>query len=120
MRSGYGSLKYSPIRLETLGDIQMGEKVDRRGYMKYAGAAIVVVAGGAAGAYYATRPTAGPTETATKQVERSARGIFEVTPISDELQKLVPNFEQETGIKFTWESYSYEGYIEKEMTDFAA
>jgi len=98
----------------------MGEKVDRRGYMKYAGAAIVVVAGGAAGAYYATRPTAGPTETATTKVERSARGIFEVTPISDELQKLVPNFEQETGIKFTWESYSYEGYIEKEMTDFAA
>jgi len=36
------------------------EKVSRRGYVKYAGAAVVVVAGAAAGAYYATRPPAGP------------------------------------------------------------
>ena len=41
----------------------MGEKVTRRGYMKYAAAGIVVVAGGAAGAYYATLP--GPTPTTT-------------------------------------------------------
>jgi basic membrane lipoprotein Med (substrate-binding protein (PBP1-ABC) superfamily) len=42
------------------------KKVDRRGYMKYAGAAIVVVAGGAAGAYYASRPgTPTSTETST-------------------------------------------------------
>jgi len=32
------------------------KEVTRRGYMKYAAAGIVVVAGGAAGAYYATRP----------------------------------------------------------------
>jgi len=97
----------------------LGEKVDRRNYLKYAAAGIVVVAGGAAGAYYATRPPVGPTETTT-ELEREARGIFEVTPISDELEKLVPEFEQETDIKFVWESYSYEAYIEKEMTDFAS
>jgi ABC-type transport system substrate-binding protein len=33
------------------------KKIDRRGYMKYAAAGIVVVAGAGAGAYYATRPT---------------------------------------------------------------
>jgi hypothetical protein len=32
------------------------EKVDRRGYVKYAGAGVVVVAVAAAGGYYATRP----------------------------------------------------------------
>jgi ABC-type glycerol-3-phosphate transport system substrate-binding protein len=96
----------------------MTEKVDRRNYLKYAAAGIVVVAGGAAGVYYATRPPVGPTETSTEA--REARGIFEVSPISDELEKLVPNFERETGIRFIWESYSYEAYIEKEMTDFAA
>jgi len=43
------------------------EKVSRRNYVKYAGAGVVIVAGAAAGAYYATRPAAppGPTETAT-------------------------------------------------------
>ncbi len=97
------------------GDSDLTEKVDRRNYLKYAAAGIVVVAGGAAGAYYATRPSTGPTE-----IQRQARGIFEVTPISDELKKLTPDFEQETAIKFTWESYSYEDYIAKEMTDFAA
>ena len=52
----------------------MTEKVDRRGYMKYAGAAIVVVAGGAAGAYYATRPgTPASTETSTATVTESAK-----------------------------------------------
>ena len=40
------------------------EKVSRRGYLKYAGAGVVVVAGAAAGAYYATRPQ-GPVETIT-------------------------------------------------------
>jgi hypothetical protein len=41
------------------GDLAMSdEKVSRRNYVKYAGAAVVVVAGAAAGAYYATRPTA--------------------------------------------------------------
>lgn len=101
----------------------MGEKVDRRNYLKYAAAGIVVVAGGAAGAYYATRPPSEATTTTASESttsELQARGIFEVTPISDELQKLVPSFEQATGIKFIWESYSYEAYIEKEMTDFAA
>jgi len=39
------------------GDLTMSdEKVSRRNYVKYAGAAVVVVAGAAAGAYYATRP----------------------------------------------------------------
>jgi peptide/nickel transport system substrate-binding protein len=40
------------------------KKIDRRGYMKYASAGIVVVAGAGAGAYYATRPTTPPTTTA--------------------------------------------------------
>ena len=43
----------------------MTEKVSRRNYVKYAGAGIVVVAGAAAGAYYATKPS-GQTETDTK------------------------------------------------------
>ena len=92
----------------------MGEKVDRRNYLKYAAAGIVVVAGGAAGAYYATKPPSEATTTTLATSELKARGIFEVTPISDELQKLVPDFEQETGIKFTWESYAYDAYIERE------
>lgn len=41
------------------------EKVTRRGYVKYAGAGIVIVAGAAAGAYYATRPGPTPTPTPT-------------------------------------------------------
>ena len=41
------------------------EKVTRRGYMKYAGAGIVIVAAAGAGAYYATRPTAPTATTAT-------------------------------------------------------
>ena len=40
------------------------KKIDRRGYMKYAAAGIVVVAGAGAGVYYATRPTTPPTTTA--------------------------------------------------------
>jgi peptide/nickel transport system substrate-binding protein len=39
------------------------KKIDRRGYMKYAAAGIVIVAGAGAGAYYATRPTMPPTTT---------------------------------------------------------
>lgn len=39
------------------------EKVSRRGYIKYAGAGVVVVAVAAAGAYYATKPTEVPTST---------------------------------------------------------
>ena len=42
------------------------KKIDRRGYMKYAAAGIVVVAGAGAGVYYATRPTTPPTTTAQK------------------------------------------------------
>ncbi len=38
-----------------------GEKVDRRGYVKYAAAGVVVVAVAGAGAYYATRPGPPPT-----------------------------------------------------------
>ena len=57
----------------------MTEKVDRRGYMKYAGAAIVVVAGGAAGAYYATRPgTTTPTETSTAATTSEAAKEFKI------------------------------------------
>jgi len=44
----------------------MSEKVTRRGYVKYAAAGVVVVAGAAAGAYYATKP--GPTPT-TSEIE---------------------------------------------------
>ncbi len=50
------------------------EKVDRRGYLKYAGAGIVVVAVAGVGGYYATRPGPSPTvqpttvtQVATKQ-----------------------------------------------------
>jgi len=41
------------------------EKVGRRGYLKYAGAGIVVVAVAGAGAYYATRPAEQTTVTST-------------------------------------------------------
>lgn len=43
----------------------VNENVNRRGYVKYAGAGIVVIAVAGAGAYYATKP--GPTETPTTQ-----------------------------------------------------
>ncbi len=39
------------------------KKVSRRSYVKYAAAGVVIVGGAAAGAYYATRPTAEPTPT---------------------------------------------------------
>lgn len=39
------------------------KKVSRRSYVKYAGAGVVIVAGAAAGAYYATRPKPTPSPT---------------------------------------------------------
>ena len=47
------------------------DKVTRRGYVKYAGAGIIVVAGAAAGAYYASRP-ASPGVTTTETSATSA------------------------------------------------
>jgi multiple sugar transport system substrate-binding protein len=41
------------------------EKISRRSYAKYAAAGVVVIAGAAAGAYYATRPKVTPTPTPT-------------------------------------------------------
>ncbi|WP_455367243.1 ABC transporter substrate-binding protein [[Eubacterium] cellulosolvens] len=51
----------------------MSEKTDRRGYVKYAGAGIVVIAVAGAGAYYASRPAPSPTvaPTQTQTVERT-------------------------------------------------
>ncbi|WP_455365068.1 BMP family ABC transporter substrate-binding protein [[Eubacterium] cellulosolvens] len=43
----------------------MTENVNRRGYIKYAGAGIVVIAVAGAGAYYASRPGPAPTVTKT-------------------------------------------------------
>jgi multiple sugar transport system substrate-binding protein len=73
---------------------------------------IIVIAAIAGGYWYFARPP--------REEQVTIRVIIEVTPIADELQKLVPKFEEETGIKVIWEAYSYDAVIEKEMTDFIA
>jgi multiple sugar transport system substrate-binding protein len=56
------------------------EKVSRRGYVKYAGAGIVVVAVAGAGAYYATRPPATPTPTVMPTEEPTPTPTEKPTP----------------------------------------
>jgi len=59
------------------------KKVSRRGYVKYAGAGIVVVAVAGAGAYYATKPGA-PTETTTTQATpTTTEGKITITGLSE-------------------------------------
>jgi len=109
----------------------MTEKKDvtRRGYLKYAGAGIVVVAGAAAGAYYATSPT--PTQTssqattattaATTMTQKGIRLIdadidwkrfsgeeilvpmFPNEPACDRIREDTPEFEELTGIKVNYD-----------------
>jgi multiple sugar transport system substrate-binding protein len=67
------------------------EKVSRRGYMKYAGAGIVIVAGAAAGAYYATRPTT-PTETTTMT---TATETMTETSAELPIEEQVPTFSKD-------------------------
>jgi ABC-type glycerol-3-phosphate transport system substrate-binding protein len=94
------------------------DKVSRRGYLKYAGAGVVVVAGAAAGAYYATRPT-GPTQTQTTESptvtkqEVVLRTMVESVPDSIFIKSLLPEYEAKTGVKIIYEEYSYEVMHEK-------
>jgi len=94
------------------------EKVSRRGYLKYAGAGVVVVAGAAAGAYYATKPS-GPAVTQTTESptvtkeEVVLRTMVEGTPDGTFVKSLLPEYEKETGVKVIWEEYSYEVMHEK-------
>ena len=110
------------------------KKISRRGYLKYVGAGVVVVAGAAAaGAYYATRPqaptpttvitTQAPTTVITTQapVTRPYEGE-EITiamypaPDTDAAKAMKADFERETGAKVTFKEIPYEAMYEKFVT----
>jgi len=103
------------------------EKVSRRNYMKYAGAGVVIVAGAAAGAYYATRPPApaGPTETTaatTGPAENiELHVIGEALPPLEGLNKIKDIYEGEhPGVKIVIEPYEFESLLQKSTADLAA
>jgi multiple sugar transport system substrate-binding protein len=106
-------------------------KVSRRGYVKYAGAGIVIVAGAAAGAYYATKPVPPPTET-TMTAATSAGSQYPIPEIPYIPEKgtviraliadepscqvrsiLNDEFERLTGIKVELEIYPWDTVLEK-------
>jgi multiple sugar transport system substrate-binding protein len=95
--------------------------------VKYAGAGVVIVAGAAAGAYYATRPAAppGPTETTaattgvTENIELHVIG--EALPPLEGLNKIKDIYEGEhPGVKIVIEPYEFESLLQKSTADLAA
>jgi ribose transport system substrate-binding protein len=59
------------------------EKVSRRGYMKYAGAGIVVVAVAGVGGYYATRPGPSPTAQPTTVVQTVKETVTQAQTVTE-------------------------------------
>jgi spermidine/putrescine-binding protein len=81
------------------------EKVDRRGYVKYAAAGVIVIAGAAAGGYYASRPT-GP-------VVKETVTATEVKTIKEEAEEPTGPFKPALpGEKYTWEEKQADYYQE--------
>ncbi len=82
------------------------QKVDRRGYMKYAAAGVIVVAVAAAGGYYLIKPKPTPTSTITTTSIQTATGngvtVEESLRIAREFVKNSPTFQYD-GIEETLE-----------------
>lgn len=121
------------------------DRVSRRGYLKYAGAGVIVVAGAAAGAYYATTPGPTPTTTATTTAisthtwtgtpSEDIKPFLEANidwrqfegdeitvglmyePSLDDYVKQTKTFEELTGIKVKYDRYDEPEYRDKTYTD---
>jgi len=84
-------------------------KISRRKYLKYGGGivAVAVVAAAGYGIYEVTKPKPGPV---------TIKLMMESVPDTDLTQKLVPEFEEATGIKVVIEVFSYAVMHEKLVT----
>jgi multiple sugar transport system substrate-binding protein len=97
------------------------KKVSRRGYVKYAGAGIVIVAGAAAGAYYASRP--GPTPpkpTETTTTEMMTETVTTGLPLVDQVPTFPKDIYKGVGIVVETEAGLQEEqfyYYGKQFTD---